>query len=180
MNEKLTELRRRVTDSATSVAKQTIESATAGAKKAKESVVVAVTQVGDFVQTHKPTEEDLGAVQEFAVRTSKAAGESIVETVKELAESKTVQDAVKGAGAGALLGVPAPIIGPLAGGAIGAGVAIYLSLKYRKGVPPVLEKTDSPRDLLEELRKLNELRKDGAVTEEQFASLRQKMLDSST
>jgi hypothetical protein len=59
-------------------------------------------------------------------------------------------------------------------------VAIYLSLKFRKGEPPVLEKTDSPRDLLEELGKLNELRKDGAVTEAQFESLRQKMLDSNT
>lgn len=161
------------------------------ALKAGRAVSAAANKTADYVQTHRPTEQDLAQAKAMALKAGKAVADETVALGKEVAQSKTFKDAAKGAGVGALAAIPIPIIGPAVGAVIGAGAGIYLGSRSSQpqpqaqsaSLPPsppqaVLIDVEAapPKDLYAELLKLDELRQKGLLTDEEFEVQKQKLL----
>lgn len=156
--------------------------------KAGQAVSAAASKTADYVQTHKPTEQDLAQAKAMAIKAGKAVADETVALGKEVAQSKTFKDAAKGAGVGAVAAIPIPIIGPAVGAVIGAGAGIYLGSRSQPQVQqPVLPasapqavlidvEAAPPNDLYAELLKLDELRQKGLLTDEEFEVQKQKLL----
>jgi hypothetical protein len=156
--------------------------------KAGQAVSAAASKTADYVQTHKPTEQDLAQAKAMAIKAGKAVADETVALGKEVAQSKTFKDAAKGAGVGAVAAIPIPIIGPAVGAVIGAGAGIYLGSRSHpqaqpQSLPPsppqaVLIDVEAapPKGLYTELLKLGELREKGLLTNEEFEVQKQKLL----
>lgn len=149
MKDKLTEIARKARDTATNAAKQTQE----------------------FVQAHA-TEENLNRAKAMTLQASTAA----VELSKEVAKTKFFQDAAKGAAVGALVAVPIPLMGPVAGGIFGGAAGVIMGLKGGNKEEPVYLPPQEPKDLHDELVKLNSLREQGLITDSEFQELKKKLL----
>lgn len=155
--------------------------------KAGQAASAAARKTADYVQTHKPTEQDLVQAKAMALKAGKAVADETMALGKEVAQSKTFKDAAKGAGVGAVAAIPIPIIGPAVGAVIGAGAGIYLGSRNHpqaqpQALPPsppqaVLIDVEAapPKDLYAELLKLGELRK-GLLTNEEFEVQKQKLI----
>lgn len=156
--------------------------------KAGQAVSAAASKTADYVQTHKPTQQDLAQAKAMAIKAGKAVADETVALGKEVAQSKTFKDAAKGAGVGAVAAIPIPIIGPAVGAVIGADAGIYLGSRSHpqaqpQALPPsppqaVLIDVEAapPKDLYTELLKLGELREKGLLTNEEFEVQKQKLL----
>ena len=160
--------------------------------KAGRSVSAAANKTADYVQTHKPTEQDFAQAKAMALKAGKALADETVALGKEMAQSKTFKDAAKGAGVGAMAAIPIPLIGPVVGGFIGAGAGVYLgSRRQFQAQPPALFPlaplspqqailidvvAEPPKDLYVELLKLDELRQKSLLTNEEFEVQKQKLL----
>lgn len=160
--------------------------------KAGQAVSAAASKTADYVQTHKPTEQDLAQAKAMALKAGKAVADETVALGKEVAQSKTFKDAAKGAGVGAVAAIPIPIIGPAVGAVIGAGAGIYLGSRSQpQSQSPVLPaappaaapaavlidvEATPPKDLYAELLKLDELRQKGLLTDEEFEVQKKKLL----
>ena len=122
-----------------------------------------------------------------AIEWSKNAAEEIrtqaTDLGQDIAKSDLGKTSLRGAAVGAVAAVPIPVIGPITGAVVGAGIGAFLNLKYGVGhgsaqknkgdmdLPP--HPTD---EVLEDLRKLNALHRDGAITDEEFEELKSKMM----
>ncbi len=162
------------------------------AQMASIAVSTAASKTTEFVQAHKPTDEDMEKAKSMALRAGKAVVDEAASIGKEMVESKMFRDAAKGAGVGAVVGVPLPIIGPGIGAIIGAGVGAYVGVKLGNADgPPQLSQTPPrpeqtvievlaapPRDLHAELLKLDELRQKGLLTNDEFDTQKKKLLSS--
>ena len=156
--------------------------------KAGQAASAAARKTADYVQTHKPTEQDLAQAKAMALKAGRAAADETMALGKEVAQSKTFKDAAKGAGVGAVAAIPIPLIGPAVGAVIGAGAGIYLGSRSRPQAQPqalspsppqaVLIDVEAapPKDLYAELLKLGELREKGLLTNEEFEVQKQKLL----
>ena len=156
--------------------------------KAGQAMSAAASKTADYVQTHKPTEQDLAQAKAMAIKAGRAVADETVALGKEVAQSKTFKDAAKGAGVGAVAAIPIPIIGPAVGAVIGAGAGIYLGSRSQPQAQPqalspsppqaVLIDVEAapPKDLYAELLKLDELRQKGLLTDEEFEVQKQKLL----
>jgi len=156
--------------------------------KAGQAASAAARKTADYVQTHKPTEQDLAQAKAMALKAGRAAADETMALSKEVAQSKTFKDAAKGAGVGAVAAIPIPLIGPAVGAVIGAGAGIYLGSRSRQQAQPqalspsppqaVLIDVEAvpPKDLYAELLKLGELRQKGLLTNEEFEVQKQKLL----
>lgn len=156
--------------------------------KAGQAASAAAKKTADYVQTHKPTEQDLAQAKAMALKAGKAVADETMALGKEVAQSKTFKDAAKGAGVGAVAAIPIPIIGPAVGAVIGAGAGIYLgSRNHPQAQPQALSPSPPqavlidveaapPKDLYAELLKLGELREKGLLTNEEFEVQKQKLL----
>ena len=156
--------------------------------KAGQAASAAARKTADYVQTHKPTEQDLVQAKAMALKAGRAVADETMALGKEVAQSKTFKDAAKGAGVGAVAAIPIPIIGPAVGAVIGAGAGIYLGSRNHpqaqpQALPPsppqaVLIDVEAapPKDLYAELLKLGELREKGLLTNEEFEVQKQKLL----
>ena len=156
--------------------------------KASRAVSAAANKTADYVQTHKPTEQNLAQAKAMALKAGKAVADETMALGKEVAQSKTFKNAAKGAGVGAVAAIPIPIIGPAVGAVIGAGAGIYLgSRRQPQAQPPALPASppqavlidvvaEPSKDLYAELLKLDELRQKGLLTNEEFEVQKQKLL----
>lgn len=156
--------------------------------KAGQAASAAARKTADYVQAHKPTEQDLAQAKAMALKAGRAVADETVALGKEVAQSKTFKDAAKGAGVGAVAAIPIPIIGPAVGAVIGAGAGIYLGSRSQPQAqlpalapsPPQAVLIDveaaPPKDLYAELLKLDELRQKGLLTNEEFEVQKQKLL----
>ena len=122
----------------------------------------------------------------------KVAGE-VGRLGKDVLKSDMAKDAAAGAAIGAVIAVPVPLIGPMAGAVIGAGLGVYKNImrpSERRAErpmhepilqpPPVIDVIATDKaglDKFEELNKLHELKVNGVLTEEEFASEKKKILD---
>lgn len=156
--------------------------------EAGQAASAAARKTADYVQTHKPTEQDLVQAKAMALKAGKAVADETMALGKEVAQSKTFKDAAKGAGVGAVAAIPIPIIGPAVGAVNGAGAGIYLgSRSHPQAQPQALSppppqavlidvEAAPPKDLYAELLKLDELRQKGLLTNEEFEVQKQKLL----
>lgn len=94
---------------------------------------------------------------------------------------------------GAVVAIPVPLIGPVAGAVIGAGLGVYKNITRggSKGPDPVIlpmphefpDAVGTPKlealalDKYEELNKLHDLKTKGVLTDEEFAAEKKKILD---
>lgn len=167
-------------------------------KKLTSAATAAVSntaqQTRGLVQANRPSDANIAKAKNVAVSTGKAALGYAAAMGKEIARSKTLKDAVKGAGLGAVAAVPLPLVGPLAGAVVGAGAGVYLGLKSQPDSAPALplpvpavDAGDSSRNIIDvvatvpfdlntKLRELDQLRVDGLLNDEEFQSEKRKLL----
>jgi Short C-terminal domain len=157
---------------------------------AGKTVTSAANKTADFVQSHKPSEEDLEHAKALAVKAGKAVADQTVALGKEVMQSKTFKDAAKGAGVGALAAIPIPVIGPAVGAVIGASAGVYIGRNMpqpsrQQALPLAPEPqnlayidvvAEPPKDLYVELLKLDELRQKGLLTSDEFETQKQKLI----
>ena len=164
--------------------------------RAGKAVASAASKTTDFVQTHKPSDEDMIKAKALVTKAGKAVANEAMTLGKDVVQSKHFKDAVKGAGVGAVVAVPVPLIGPGLGAAVGAGMGMCLGSKS-PAPPPWPYVTDTttftpgthhphastldvqaapPLDLHTELLKLADLRDKGLRTPDEFEVQKQKLL----
>lgn len=126
--------------------------------------------------------ENTKAALEWTKSAATSAADEAVRLGKEVARSDLVKDAATGAAVGAVVAVPVPIIGPAAGAVVGAGIGVFKNLtKPTTGeagkalAPPVVNLP--PKEIYDELIKLDELRQKGILTDDEFLAQKSKLLD---
>lgn len=138
----------------------------------------------------RPKPENIKRSADFAMDAAgKVAGE-VGRMGKGAMKSDLAKDAAAGAAIGALVAVPVPVIGPIAGAVIGAGLGVYKNI-MRGGsstAPRPPQQPDNPllidvntapssAEKFEDLNRLHELKVKGALTDEEFAAEKKKILD---
>ncbi len=155
------------------------------ARGAGEAVSSAANKTSDYLNAHRPSDEDLQKARTFALKAGNAVSQEAVALGKEVARSKTFKDAAKGAGVGAVVAVPVPLIGPAVGAVVGAAAGVFLGRRAQSTQPAqlpapsvaVLDAATEPvNDIYTELNKLEELRQRGILTDDEFAVEKRKVL----
>lgn len=128
--------------------------------------------------------ENTKAALEWTKNAASTAADEAVRLGKEVARSDLAKDAAAGAAVGAVVAVPVPLIGPVAGAVVGAGIGVFKNLTKPVSTEvekPQLAVTDSKQqiDISVELRKLDELRKEGILTDSEFQTQKDKLLNRS-
>ncbi|MGB3293086.1 MAG: hypothetical protein WBB01_08875 [Phormidesmis sp.] len=144
------------------------------AEKAKESISAAADLVGDFAER-----EDVRAATEGLKKTAISASSEAARFCKEAAQSDLAKDAGAGAAVGAVMAVPVPIVGPVIGATAGATLGIYKNLT-RNEQPSVAFTADQNKqvDLYSEMLKIEDLRKRGIISDDEFSSMKRNLLSS--
>lgn len=127
------------------------------------------------------------AAQKTAQATSATLGhentKAVFRWIREITNSKLFKDAAAGAAVGALIAVPVPLIGPLIGAVAGAVLGIYKNLTRHEYAPDMSDyrgehKRKKWSEKFEELRQLDQLCRNGIITEEEFSEQKKEILDS--
>ncbi len=159
----------------------------------KDMLNKAKAKAGQLSRDLRPEAADIKRSADLAIDTAgKVAGE-VGRLGKDVLKSDMAKDAAAGAAIGAVIAVPVPLIGPMAGAVIGAGLGVYKNImrpNERRAERPVHEPILQPPpvidviatdkaglDKFEELNKLHELKVNGVLTDEEFASEKKKILD---
>lgn len=146
-------------------------------EKAKEVAGSAAVLVGDLNGDGKVDEEDARIAAEWAKKTATSVGAEASRLGKEALRSDMAKDAAAGAAVGAVVAVPVPVIGPIAGAAIGAGVGVYKNLTKKPSSVSAPTTSGTSPDIHAELLKLDDLRQKGILTETEFETQKNKLLD---
>lgn len=126
--------------------------------------------------------ENTKAALEWTKNAASTAADEAVRLGKEVARSDLAKDAAAGAAVGAVVAVPVPLIGPAAGAVVGAGIGVFKNLtkptssESGKSVPTLVENS-APKDIYDELLKLEELRQKGILTDFEFKNQKEKILN---
>jgi len=158
---------------------------------AKDKAGALVTTGVEKAKQMAPEADDVKRAAQHALDSTINAAHEVGQLGKEAMKTDMAKDAAAGAGIGAVLAVPIPGIGPLAGAVIGAGLGVYKNIRHgpnpasmdRKnnsapdGVIDVESKALVPPDKYEELNKLHDLKLRGVLTDEEFAAEKKKVLD---
>lgn len=152
----------------------------------KGKLATVKDKVGNAVDRTKATISKAAKSDETkaVIDWTKRAGSELKEHASELGHSLQETDlgrtVTKGAIAGAVAGVPLPVIGPISGAVIGAAAGAFLNLKYGVGGNSTekdashLQKSDSTAT--ETISKLDQLRKEGAISDAEFQEQKTKLL----
>ena len=159
----------------------------------KEILNKAKEKAGQLSRDLRPDAADIKRSADYAIdAASKVAGE-VGRLGKGALKTDMAKDAAAGAAIGAVIAVPVPVIGPMAGAVIGAGLGVYKNITRSGGAKPadsealparqplpVIEVSATEKagpDKFEEINKLHELKVKGALTDEEFAAEKKKILD---
>ena len=159
----------------------------------KEILNKAKEKAGQLSRDLRPDAADIKRKADYAIDAAgKVAGE-LGRLGKDALKTDMARDAAAGAAIGAVIAVPVPVIGPMAGAVIGAGLGVYKNITRPSGsksaepealpgkqLPPVIEVTATGKaepDKFEEIGKLHDLKAKGALTDEEFAAEKKKILD---
>jgi hypothetical protein len=143
------------------------------ATKTKTALSSAATLVGDLNGDGKVDEDDLRIASQWAKDAACSAAEEAVRLGKHALRSDMVKDAAAGAVAGAAIAAPVPFVGSVTGATVGAGLGIYKNLNKPTQQGSV---ASIPKDLHEELLKLDELRGKGLLNDEEFNAEKRRLL----
>lgn len=144
------------------------------AGKAKESISAAADLAVDFAER-----EDVRAVAEGLKKNTISAGNEAARFCKEAAQSDLAKDAGAGAAVGAVMAVPVPLVGPVIGATAGATLGIYKNLTRNER--PVAASTSAQNkqiDIYSEMLKLEDLRKKGIISDNEFSSMKENLLSN--
>jgi len=131
---------------------------------------------------HEATEHEY---TKAALDWSKKAGAELTQQAEEmgrdLMSTNVGRSAARGAAVGAIAAVPIPFVGPIAGAVLGAGVGAILSVKFGSGDAPSAASVQSPpketpSDVIESLKKLEDLRQAGVLMDMEFQEQKEKLL----
>ncbi len=108
-----------------------------------------------------------------------SAGNEAARFCKEAAQSDLAKDAGAGAAVGAVMAVPVPLVGPVIGATAGATLGIYKNLT-RNERPVVASTSDQNKqiDIYSEMLKLEDLRKKGIISDNEFSSMKENLLSN--
>lgn len=122
---------------------------------------------------HDKTKELLSQARTVA----SAAADEASNLAKSAVNSRMAKDTAAGAAIGAAIAIPIPVIGPAIGAVIGGGLGFYKNLT-RKGdsEPAQLTNQEIDNQKYTLIEKLDELRKKGALSEEEFKAEKAKVL----
>ncbi len=127
--------------------------------------------------------QDTQAAIAWTKQTTAVVADEAVRLGKEVARSELVKDAATGAAIGAAVAIPIPVIGPAAGAVVGAGLGIYKNITKQpdesSSTQPEtarLISSSTQIDPYEELIKYNELLQQGIISEDDFKSIKRKLL----
>lgn len=148
-------------------------------KGTKDALSSTAVLVGDLNGDGKVDAEDARIAADWAKKTASSIGGEASRLGKEALRSDLAKDAASGAAIGAVVAVPVPVIGPVAGAAIGAGVGVYKNMT-KKESSPLSGKGESKVDIHAELLKLDDLRQKNIISEAEFESQKEKILDART
>lgn len=176
---KLSDIKTFVNSEGTKAAIQrTKDSINAAADGAVEIGKRTATSMNNFVES-----EDAKAAVAWTKKTATTAADEAVELGKRVKNSDMGKDVLTGAAIGAAVAVPIPIIGPLAGGILGAGAGMMVNLKKGDSKKPATsENKPSPSpdiDIHKRLTELDDLRQKGLLSQEEFEMQKRKLLNNS-
>ncbi len=141
--------------------------------KATEAITSTATSVGDLV-----TGKEAQGAADWIKQTASTVGDEAVRMGTGVVQSDIVQDAGKGALLGAVVAVPLPIIGPAIGASIGASVGVYKNLtKPDQSLNILPPSPESQVDFYAEMLKFEELKQKGIISEDEFLTLKKRLLD---
>ena len=156
----------------------------------KESFNKAKDKAIQLAQDLAPEASDIKRSADFAIDAAGKLGTALRGLGQDAWKSGMAKDAAAGAAIGAVIAVPVPIIGPIAGAVVGAGLGVYKNIVHgdTPQAPSETQRPDDSKiiemeitapatDRFEELNKLHELMVKGALTEEEFAVEKKKILD---
>lgn len=168
-------------------AKRTGATIEVAAKRTGNSVRSAVDQTLATVDAYRPSDEQLALLKSAAKKGSVRARDAALALGKDVVASTTFKRAAAGAGVGAIVAVPLPLVGPMVGALVGAGVGVYVDMKSGhsapKGAeaPQVVELVTTPiKDLPQLLRSLQGLKEEGLLSAEEFDTLKKRLLETAS
>jgi hypothetical protein len=88
---------------------------------------------------------------------------------KSVVRSPLAKDVATYAAVGAAIAIPIPLVGPAVGAAVGAGLGLWRNMQRVEPLAP-------PEDPIAELERLHGLNERGVITDEEFATLKRKLL----
>ncbi len=169
---------------AQSAASSTMELASSAVQKSAQYATRTAELVGDLNGDGKVDEEDF----KIAMAKSKAVMQSAAVEVGVLAKgvvrSDIVRNVTSAAAVGAVIALPLPIVGPMAGAVVGGALGAYKSLtspasRRSEPAPPVPNIPNAAAqdsDLYEKLIKFDDLRKKGILSDAEFEEQKKKLL----
>lgn len=126
--------------------------------------------------------EKTQAALDWTKRTAVLAADEATRLGKQAAKTELARDAAACAAVGAAVAVPIPLIGPVGGAIVGAGLAVFRSFKKQearadeRSLLAALGKTANPMGVSDELLKLAALREKGILTEAEYATQKSRLL----
>ncbi|MEN8447600.1 MAG: SHOCT domain-containing protein [Cyanobacteria bacterium J06555_13] len=144
--------------------------------KAKKNIASTANQVGEFAER-----EDVRSAAKGLKQTAATVGKEAARFGKEAAQSDLAKDAGAGAAVGAVMAVPVPLVGPMIGATAGATLGIYKNLA--RSTPSVVvsePEKKQPVDVHGELLKFDDLRQKGIISDDEFSSMKNSLLNNQT
>lgn len=113
-------------------------------------------------------------VRDSAGQVARAGAAETAKLAKRVYGTEAFKNVAAWAGVGAVVAVPVPFVGPIAGAIVGGAVGLMFGDRLRTKVfgPRI-----PPSDIHAELLKFEALRDKGVISEEEFGSCKQKLLD---
>ncbi len=143
--------------------------------RARDSISTATSHIRDIELKEIAQSKSVRDTTDWAKDSIEILGKKSTEVLHEAVNSNTAKDIASFAAVGAVLAVPIPLIGPLTGAAIGACAGIYKNITHPK---PSENNNNHPKDIYEELLKLEELRSKKILSQTEFEEQKSKILKS--
>lgn len=173
-----------VLSQAQSAASSTMELASGAVQKSAEYATRTAELVGDLNGDGKVDEEDFKIAMAKGKSVIQSAADEVSILAKGVVRSEIVRDVTSAAAVGAVIALPLPIVGPMAGAFVGGALGAYKSLtsptsrksEPASSEPSVAKTTAQDPDLYEKLIKFDDLRKKGILSDAEFEEQKKKLL----
>ena len=153
-------------------------------------VSAATTQASRLIHKCTPDAQGMAQAKAWVKEAASGTAAQAARLSREALASDFARDAAKGAAIGAGVSVPVPLVGPAVGAIFGAGIGAFANLTRSKPpvqqalaaiAPPreamtVIDMVTPPNDLYARLLELDDLRKKGILTQQEFDAQKTRVL----
>jgi hypothetical protein len=169
---------------AQSAASSTMEMASSAVQKSTEYATRTAELVGDLNGDGKVDEEDFKIAMAKGKAVMQSAADEVGVLAKGVVRSELVRDVTSAAAVGAVIAIPLPIVGSMAGAVVGGALGAYKNLTSptSRRPEPALPEPNVPNitaqdpDLYEKLIKFDDLRKKGILSDAEFEEQKKILL----